>query len=163
MIRLVEKEWSFQTTKEELCTLETSIIRMLDWDLQFPCPLFFLERYQRIFGLDQEKIDVDAARVGNLARKLIRCMLLSSNYLRFKPSHLAATALLLSIGINSSPNAGLMGLPAPKQDLYSRGVYYGLGGGSQASSFMEAARGEAALAQLPSPLLHWNRGVAAVT
>lgn len=45
MIRLVEKEWSFQTTKEELCTLETSIIRMLDWDLQFPCPLFFLERY----------------------------------------------------------------------------------------------------------------------
>ena len=86
MVRLVAKEWNFSTTKEELVDLETSVIKLLDWDLFIPGPLFFLERYQRIFGVDQEHVDSDAARVGNLARKMMRCMLLSSNYLRFKPS-----------------------------------------------------------------------------
>lgn len=86
MVRLVAKEWNFSTTKEELVDLETSVIKLLDWDLFIPGPLFFLERYQRIFGVDQENTDSDSARVGNLARKMMRCMLLSSNYLRFKPS-----------------------------------------------------------------------------
>ena len=105
MIRLVAKEWNFQTTKEELVQLERDVIRLLDWELIIPGPLFFLERFQRIFGLDQEKSDQDAARVANVARKMIRCMLLSSTYLRFKPSQIASAAILLSIGINGSPCA----------------------------------------------------------
>lgn len=65
-------------------------------------PIFFLERFQRIFGVDQEAIDLNDQRVANLARKMLRCMLLSSIYLRFKPSQVAAVALVLSININSS-------------------------------------------------------------
>ena len=57
MIRLVNKEWNFSTTKEELVALEASVIKLLDWDLLIPGPLFFLERYQRIFGLDMERAD----------------------------------------------------------------------------------------------------------
>ena len=75
-------------------------------------PIFFLERFQRIFGVDQELTDSDDTRVGNLARKMLRCMLLSSTYLRFKPSQVAAAALLLSININSSVCAQLMGAPS---------------------------------------------------
>ena len=75
-------------------------------------PIFFLERFQRIFGVDQELTDSDDTRVGNLARKMLRCMLLSSTYLRFKPSQVAAAALLLSININSSECAQLMGAPS---------------------------------------------------
>lgn len=109
MVRLVHKEWNFVTTKEELVDLETSIIRLLDFDLLVPSPLFFMDRYQRIFGLEQERSDPNALRVANVARKMIRCMLLSQSFLRFRPSVIAASALLLSIGINMSPCAKLMG------------------------------------------------------
>jgi len=86
MVRLVLKEWNFSTTREELVDLETSIIRLLDMDLITPGPLFFMDRYQRVFGLDQERSDATAGRVANVARKMIRCMLLSSSFLKFKPS-----------------------------------------------------------------------------
>ena len=52
MVRLVDKEWDYATNKEELIALETDVIRRLDWDLLIPSPIFFLERFQRIFGLD---------------------------------------------------------------------------------------------------------------
>ena len=52
MVRLVHKEWNFVTTREELIELETSIIHLLEFDLVVPTPLFFMERYQRILGLD---------------------------------------------------------------------------------------------------------------
>ena len=81
---------------------ESQVIRMLDWDLHMVGPIFFLERYQRIFGVENERNDPEATRVGGLARKIIRCLLLSSNYLRFKPSQIAAAALVLSININGS-------------------------------------------------------------
>ena len=86
MVRLVSKEWSYTTTKEELVAMESEVLRRLDWELQFICPIFFLERFQRIFGLDLEQHDNDAHKVGALAKKMIRCMLVNSCYLRFKPS-----------------------------------------------------------------------------
>ena len=45
MIRLVKREWNFDTTKEELVELESQVIKRLDWDLISVSPLFFLERY----------------------------------------------------------------------------------------------------------------------
>ena len=86
MVRLVKSEWNFETTKEEIIEMESQVINLLDFDLQAVGPIFFLERYQRIMGVESEKSDQDSARVGCLARKIIRCLLLSSNYLRFKPS-----------------------------------------------------------------------------
>lgn len=105
MVRLVASEWNFETTKEEIIEMESQVIRLLDWDLSMVGPIFFLERYQRIFGVESERIDPDAARVGGLARKIIRCLLLSSQFLRFKPSQVAAAAVMLSININGSPCA----------------------------------------------------------
>ena len=99
MVRLIKSAYNFDTTKDELVQLERQVITLLDWDLLIMTPIFFLERFQRIFGVEQEKTDSSDARVGNLARKLLRCMLLSSTYLRFKPSQVAAAALILSINI----------------------------------------------------------------
>ena len=42
MVRLVANEWNFTTTKEELVQLERQVITLLDFDLQFQGPLFFL-------------------------------------------------------------------------------------------------------------------------
>ena len=130
MIRLVSKEWNFATTKEELVDLETQVIKLLDWDLLVPTPLFFLERYQRIMGVDQESTDPDALRVGNLARKVMRCMLLSSSILQFKPSQIAAASLTLSIAITNSPCAQLMGAPQPRESIHAKGFYFNRGQGS---------------------------------
>ena len=48
-----------------------------------------------VFGVHQERINTEDARVGTLAKKLIRCLLMSVSYLRFKPSQIAAAALML--------------------------------------------------------------------
>jgi hypothetical protein len=81
MVRLIKSEYDFDTTKEELIYLERMIITLLDWDLHILTPIFFLERFQRIFGVDQEATDSNDARVGELARKMLRYMLLRSVYL----------------------------------------------------------------------------------
>ncbi len=52
MVRLVYREWNFHTTEKDMIALELSILHKLDFDLIQPSPLFFLERYLRIFGLD---------------------------------------------------------------------------------------------------------------
>ena len=124
MVRLVASEWNFETTKEEIVEMESQVIRTLDWDLHMLGPIFFLERYQRIFGVENEKSDPDAARVGGLARKILRCLILSSNYLKYKPSQMAAAALMLSININGSPCAQLMGANSTLYFLKERGHYY---------------------------------------
>ena len=74
--------------------------------------------------MENEKADPDAARVGGLARKIIRCLLLSSNYLQYKPSQMASAALMLSININGSPCAQLMGTNSTLYFLKERGHYY---------------------------------------
>lgn len=124
MVRLIKSEHDFDTTKEELITLEQMVITLLDWDLQIVTPIFFLERYQRIFGVDREASDPSDARVVNLARKMLRYMLLSSVYLRFKPSQVAAAALILSININSSHCSQLMGAPCVLQRLEEKAFYH---------------------------------------
>ena len=125
MVRLIKSAYNFDTTKDELVHLECQVITLLDWDLLIMTPIFFLERFQRIFGVEQEKTDISDARVGNLARKLLRCMLLSSTYLRFKPSQVAAAALILSININGSECSKLMGAPTVLHNLKDK-AFYGL-------------------------------------
>lgn len=49
------KEWSISFEKSELIELEESVIRMLDFDLHCIGPIQFLERFQRIYNLDQVK------------------------------------------------------------------------------------------------------------
>ena len=132
MVRLIKSAYNFDTTKDELVQLERQVITLLDWDLLIMTPIFFLERFQRIFGVEQEKTDSSDARVGNLARKLLRCMLLSSTYLRFKPSQVAAAALILSININGSECSKLMGAPTVLHNLKDK-AFYGLQEGSASS------------------------------
>ena len=108
MVRLMASEWNFETSKQEIVEMETEVIKLLDWDLMIVSPIFFLERYQRIFGVHQERTNKDDAQVGSLTRKILRCHLLSSSFLRFKPSVMAAAALMLSINISCSAGAQLM-------------------------------------------------------
>ena len=55
MATLAKNEWEFDTKVHDLIALEARIIRTLDWNLLYAGPLFFLERFLRLFGLDMTK------------------------------------------------------------------------------------------------------------
>ena len=45
MVRLVAQEWKIQVSKKDLLELEEEIIRTLDFELYYTCPVPFLERF----------------------------------------------------------------------------------------------------------------------
>ena len=60
MIKLVADDWNFHLEKKELIDLELSVIHLLDFDLSYIGPIQFLERFQRIYNLDQVRKDSEA-------------------------------------------------------------------------------------------------------
>lgn len=54
MLRLVEDEWNVVVEKADLIALEEKVIKTLDYEMHYTCPIILFERYQRIFGLDRE-------------------------------------------------------------------------------------------------------------
>ena len=123
MVRLVASEWSTQVTKQELFDLEESIIRMLDFDLHYAGPIPFLERFQRIYNLDQTKRDREAFALNYLARNFCRSMLRSRHYLNLKPSQIAAASLILAINLSTSDLAPKVGL-RKMQDLNLKSLFF---------------------------------------
>lgn len=99
MIRLVEEEWNIHVLKEELIALEEKIIKSLDYELHYTCPIVFLERYQRIFGVDEEYLHEESRLVGEQARRLLRCMVSHSSFLKYKSSQMAGAALMLAMNV----------------------------------------------------------------
>ena len=146
MIRLVEDEWNISVSKQDLTQLEEHVIKSLDYELHYNCPIIFIERYQRIFGIDLERYDEDAEKIGDLARRFIRCLVGHSAFLRFKVSQIAAAALLLAINIHQSPLAESLGLPGRLRNIYARGFFYD-------RSDEEGS----------CPLRYWNAGVRRLT
>lgn len=91
-----------QVNREQLIRLEEKIIKTLDFDLQHNSALPFLERYQRILKLDTEKENNLHLKIGFSARKLLRHMMHKSQFLQYKSSQIAATAILVAIDLNKS-------------------------------------------------------------
>ena len=91
-----------QVTREQLITLEELIIRALDFDLQHDGPLPFLERYQRVLGIDIESTNGFYYKIGYSARKLLRHMMHKATFLAYRPSQIAATAILVAIDLNKA-------------------------------------------------------------
>ena len=52
MVTLVKNEWDFTLEKAELVELERQVMIVLNGDLLTVTPIFFLERFQRLFGVD---------------------------------------------------------------------------------------------------------------
>ena len=84
LIILIKKKHQIKIEKKALINLESSIIRELAFDIRFISPLDFLERLQRLFCVDQA--DPYSKVIGDVAKQLCRLMLISSNFLQYKPS-----------------------------------------------------------------------------
>ncbi len=59
-------------TRDELIELERSIIDRLDFELHYTGPLLFLERFLRIYSLDQTSRDIESLAIASLAAGLLK-------------------------------------------------------------------------------------------
>ena len=85
MIELMEEKNSVQLVHAEIIECEEDIIRTLDFSLRRVSPIFFLERYQRLFGLS--KLSNEASRqVMSLSEQYCKFMQRESCFLRYRPS-----------------------------------------------------------------------------
>ena len=57
MIRKLSKKQNISLEKVDIIDLEEKIIKLLDFSLRHVSSIHFLERYLRLFGVDQEKKD----------------------------------------------------------------------------------------------------------
>ena len=97
MNRLLQQDYDVSVQTEDFLALERAVLNALQFDLQFVSPLLFLDRYQRIFGLDLESTDSDSAKVGGLARDFCLFMQREASFLQYRPSQVAASALVLAV------------------------------------------------------------------
>ena len=70
--------------------------------MQCDGPLPFLERYQRVLGIDQESTNQLHYKIGYSARKLLRHMMHKPTFLDYRPSQIASTAILVAIDLNKA-------------------------------------------------------------
>ena len=84
-------------TKEQILEMEYDLLRTLDFNLTVPSPYRFLERFT--------KLSSSTDLTFNLARYLLELSFLELNMLRWKPSHLASSAIYVARKILKVPDA----------------------------------------------------------
>ena len=117
MIRLLADTQGLFVTKQALITLEEKIIRALEFSMHFVSTVPFLERYQLVLGIHAD--EEETAQIGDMASKLCRFMQRDENFLRYRPSQLAAAALILALNLSESMFAKQIGM-TPKPDAYEQ-------------------------------------------
>ena len=70
------------------------------FDLRYPSPLLFVDRFKRIFDLDREDDNPLTKKVSDWSRKLSRFMMLNADFLRFRPSQIGTVSFLLAVKIS---------------------------------------------------------------
>ena len=89
---------------------------MLDFDIHYPYPTLFLERYQRIFGLDN-MTNRRGPILDKLARMYCRQFIKNQSFLEYKPSVVAAAALMAAVNLCESSISKELKLPHGKKLL----------------------------------------------
>ncbi|OHT03066.1 Cyclin, N-terminal domain containing protein [Tritrichomonas foetus] len=87
-------------SRDELKKIENMLVNMIDFDLAFPTPLFFLNIFLRISGQNME--------IMLLSRYLMELCMTSGDFLNVKPSAIAASSIMLMrtlIGIEPWPES----------------------------------------------------------
>ena len=95
--------------RKTVIALEKQIIIALDCSLHNIAPIDFLDRFLRIFGMDQYE-NMCTEKIVWLAKGYCRFTSNYSSFLKYKPSQIAAASLCLSIGIIKTDFAAEIGL-----------------------------------------------------
>ena len=112
MINLVKKKYSLNFDSSHLIDLETNILRTLDFDIRHTSPLFFLERYLRLFNVDSHSTSnkEETDLIDKLTSRLMRTVLRSQLYLTTKPSQIAAAVTTLALLLSRHAVIEVLGL-----------------------------------------------------
>ena len=86
MISKLPESLRGMVSRAKLIRLESIIVRTLDFNLLHDGPLPFLERYQRLLGVDEEDKCVRARGIGQQARHLCMQMQQAASFLNYRPS-----------------------------------------------------------------------------
>ena len=157
MINLLAEQQQTVLDKTELIDLEEAIVKMLDFSLRHVSSIHFLERFTRLFGIDQERNDKRARQVANLARDYCKCMQREALFLDFRPSQNAAASLLLAINVSQSGVAPALGIkripPLEMKSLLNEAL----------SVHDELAAGFTAESNAAGPITKWNSAIEKLT
>lgn len=93
MIGLLTDEEQRQVSKNALIDLEAKILVQKGFDFGFPGPIQAMERYLRLLAFDTNKI------VSDMGYQICKFQLNDSRFLGYRPSQLAACAVIISINI----------------------------------------------------------------
>lgn len=88
-------------SKNRFMELESEMLVCLEFELSYISPITFLERYQRLYGLDNEQSDAISCQINSTALHCCKLMQRESHYLRYKPSQLAAASLVFAYNMNT--------------------------------------------------------------
>ena len=88
-------------SKAKFIELESEVLVQLEFDLSYISPITFLERYQRLFGLDTEQSDAISCQINSTAQHCCKLIQRESHYLRYKPSELAAASLIFAYNLTT--------------------------------------------------------------
>ena len=87
-------------SKRNIKNYETKVVLELEFSMHFISPIDFLERFLRIFGMDQ--VTEHNIQVKNFAHHMCMFTQCNDQFLNYKPSQIAAASLLLAINLSSS-------------------------------------------------------------
>lgn len=93
MINLLTEEEKKYVTKKSLIELESQILLKLGFDFNFQGPIQSMERYLRLLGYH------DNSTVYDMAYQICKFQLNDAQFLEYRPSEIAACAVILSINI----------------------------------------------------------------
>lgn len=101
VLRMIENLTAFEqqfVLKDQIVDLETEILTIFAFDFNYIGPVPFIERYLRILDRDSDE------RLTQIAVQLCKFSLSDERFLNFRPSQIAACALLISINILQREN-----------------------------------------------------------
>ena len=111
MISILRESHDVHIEKQELLNIEERVIKMLDFSLVSISPIHFLDRYLRIFGIDERKHSKIPKQIVTLTRQYCRFTQREAKFLQFKPSAIAAACFLCAINISlSKTSESVLGL-----------------------------------------------------
>ena len=85
MLALMDDKFQIKLRRRNVLKLEELIIKTLDFNLQSVSPITFLERYLRLFGLD-DKSNMPDRQIASLSKQYCKFMQRDVCFLHFKPS-----------------------------------------------------------------------------
>jgi Cyclin, C-terminal domain len=98
MIKLLNEDEREVVTKSIVIKMEERILITLNFNLNFLCPLIFLERFLRLANVEKNE------KLVLLAKELCQRAVAKIYFLNYKPSQIAAASYLLAVNLSNTQN-----------------------------------------------------------